>query len=171
MSIQHYQFQKALAHFAANIQRNKPQDASLKHLVLTQAIIRSGGSVWKFSSSIMLDIPSTMLIAGERPFVDFVKLNDIKNQIDISTNNDVIDVFGVHKAIEIADQFIKNNQEIVEAALMYLLNESSPKEKIWKLEYQCNYSKGEKMFLIAIVNVDTDELVSTEIERVESNEK
>lgn len=171
MSIQHYQFQKALAHLAANIQRNKPKINSRGRFSLGKAVIYSDGLMWKFSSAFVLDTPSTLLIEGEKPFVDFVKLNDIKSQIDMSINNDIFDVSKVHKAIAIVDNYINDNQEIAEATLISLLNESTIKEKVWRLEYDCNNRRGEQMILTALVNVDTDELISTEIERVESNEK
>lgn len=169
MSIQHLQFQEALAQLTEDIRQETQKSDSKNRLFLTKAVIQADNSVWKFSSSIIFDDSSGYITYMFDDIVDYIKQSEIKEEIDTSIDNDVLDVFGVHKSIEIADKYIKNSQEIAEATLFHLLNDSNLKERIWRVDYQCKDHRGQYFYLVAKVNVDTAELLSTVIERVESD--
>jgi hypothetical protein len=143
--IQHYQFKNALMVLAEKLSRESPNT----HFILASAILRPQN--WELKLDAIMPENSGDKETAPAYFIGFDELS----ADDVSIETAFIKIDNFDKALEIADNFVRQREDISKADL-HILRNYSP---IWEIIYIGENHSGAG--LLISLQVDTEENIVT----------
>lgn len=144
MKVNHHQIKNAIAYFTNQLNKDVP---SVQYHLGKAVHTRLG---WEFSTFVIPAKGVTQEIHGGNTYR--ISLDKLGTEENISLENIAMETERVDIAVDLAEAFINDLDNIASASLYYLLDETTQGDIRWRLEYSCRDNRGERFNLSFMIN-------------------